>query len=170
MTLREPAPVGPLLRSLRQRRHDVDIVLLPPADTLPPDLAPCGEATCRTVERHVAAVLDALADRLGPAPGPRAGFWWQQRHPLVHRRVGRLALSASEQPGVDALRDLARTLIGAGWDARPVGDHPPRLRATSESLELVGTATDGLAVEVRGEPLHITPDVMAALHSRAGVS
>lgn len=164
MTSSDPALDDPLFRELRRRHPDVDIALLPPQQTTPPPLPQAAEGACRAVQQHSRAVLASVAAQLGLEAGSRVDFWWQQRHPLVHRWASRTDFPRLGGHGVESLRTLGNILLDLGWDARPVGDDPPRLRAVAGSFELIATGRpDVLTVEVLSEPLHLTPDVLAAL-------
>lgn len=160
----DPARDDPFLHALRHRHPDVDVMLLPSASEEATALPPAGPDTCRSVQRHADAVLATLAGRLDLEPGGRVDFWWQQRHPLVRRWVTRTDFRGPAGRGTELLRTLGQALLDLGWDARPVGDDPPRLRAVAGSVDLIGTGrSDGLTVELRSEPLHVTSEVLAAL-------
>lgn len=98
----ELARHDPFFRRLREQHPDVDIVMLPPEPTGGPDPPPATLAQCLAAQRHADTVVETLASRLGLETGPRIGFWWQQRHPLVRRWVMRTAFEGlGEEQGDD---------------------------------------------------------------------
>lgn len=163
MASTDPAITDPFFRALRQRHPDVDVVMLPPQPTTPPGLPAAGVEDCLASAHHVDEVLGSLLVRLEGQPGRRLAFWWEQDHPLVRRRVAAATLTGLED-GVEALRRLGDALLELGWDTRPVGDDPPRLRAVAGPVEVRASAGgDRLSVEVVGGVLHVPPDVRDAL-------
>lgn len=160
----ELVAADPMMRVLRERHPDVDIVLLPPQDLAPPAVPPTPGGACRALQRHTLAVADTLADRVGHEPAHRLGFWWPQSHPLVHRWVVRVDFTVADGSGVELLREVSRTLLGLGWDARPAADGSARMRALSGPLELLAEATaEHVQVSVMTAPLHIEAPVMSTL-------
>lgn len=140
---------------LRRRHPDVDIVLLPSPD--PGDHPPlAGPGQVRALAAHVDAVLSAVAGQLGLRPDQTVGLWWQQAHPLCHRRVVRASFTdeTGDRTPVVLLRDAADALSALGWEVRPAADRSPRLRALAGPVELVAEATPAaLAVRLTSEPV-----------------
>ena len=134
----EPGPPGPpppdptlddpMLRVLRERHPEVDIVVLP--QTAPAPLAPELGADERDVlaagvERLVDDLLERLA--LGDRPVTRDGRWhtdeWDQSWYEGVAVVGDLGTGDN----VALLRSTGNALVGLGWQARPVPGDRPRL-------------------------------------------
>lgn len=151
----DAALADPMFSEVRRRHPDVDVVLLPsPEPGAHPPLA--GPGQVRALRSHVDAVLTTLSGHLALEPDQTVRLWWQQAHPLCHRRVVRAGFGdpTGERTPVDLLREAADALVALGWDARPAADGSTRLRATAKPVELVAEATPvALAVRLTSEPL-----------------
>lgn len=148
----DPALADPMLRVLRERHPEVDIVVLPqtaPAPQ-PPDLTLAQRgALAADLDRALDDVLARLA--ADPATGPvaREGSWhtdeWHQTWYECVAVVGPL----EEGANLALLRATGHALVGLGWQARPVPGDRPRLMARRRG-GLWATAT------VRPESLVLT--------------
>ena len=123
----DPTLSDPMLRVVRQRHPEVDIVVLPQPVPVPeiPVLDPAQRgAFAADLER----LLDDLLGRL-PATGPvkRDGRWhtdeWDQSWYECVAVVGGLG----EGDNVTLLRSTGNALGGLGWQAGPVPGDRPRL-------------------------------------------
>lgn len=158
----DPALTDPMYGELRRRHPDVDLVVLPSAT--PDDHPPlAGPGQVRALRSHVDAVLTALSGQLGLEPEGAVRLWWQQAHPLCHRRVVRAELvDAAGGPPTQLLRRTADALVALGWDARPAADGSPRLRAVAGPVEVVAEATPtALAVRLTSEPVWAAREALA---------
>ncbi len=126
----DPALSDPMLRVLRERHPEVDIVVLPqpvPAPVAPELASDQRDALASDVER----LVDDLLVRL--APGDRAlareGRWhtdeWDQSWYESVAVVGDLAVGEN----MTFLRSTGNALVGLGWQVRPVPGDRPRLVA-----------------------------------------
>ena len=130
MTPSPPDPTldDPMLRVLRERHPEVDIVVLPqPAPA--PDAPQLGVEERDPLAASVERLVDDLLARLdlGDRPVSREGRWhtdeWEQSWYEGVAVVGDLG------PGdnVSLLRSTGAALVGLGWQARPVPGDRPRL-------------------------------------------
>jgi hypothetical protein len=156
----DPALADPMMRALRERHPDVDIVLLPPVPPL--DEPPATPAQCRSRMQHADRVLATLTERLAVEPTARTDYWWGQDHPEVRRWVTSASWGETGEEGaVPLLRRLADTLVHLGWEPRPAADGSPRVRGEAGPFELVAEATtDAVSVTITSDPLRVP----AALH------
>jgi hypothetical protein len=165
----DPALADPMMRALRERHPDVDIVLLPPVRPL--DEPPATPAQCRSRMEHADRVLATLTERLDREPTARADYWWGQDHPEVRRWVTSAAYGDLGDGGaIPFLRRLATNLVSLGWEPRPAADGSPRVRGVAGPFELVAQATaDAVSVTITGDPLHVPAELHAGLMSGRGV-
>ena len=132
----DPALVDPMMRDLRERHPDVDIVLLPPVRSI--DQPAATPAQCRSLTEHADKVLATLSQRLEREPTARADYWWGQDHPEVRRWVTSAAYGdLGDEGAVPFLRRLANTLVHLGWEPRPAADGSPRVRGVAGPFEIV---------------------------------
>ena len=125
----DPTLNDPMLRVLRERHPEVDVVVLPQPVPAPvaPELAPDRrDALADDVERLVDDLLERLrTDR----PVAREGRWhtdeWDQSWYECVAVIGDLATGDN----VALLRSTGNALVGLGWQARPVPGDRPRLVA-----------------------------------------
>jgi hypothetical protein len=137
----DPTLNDPMLRVLRERHPEVDVVVLPqpvPAPVAPEVDAAGRDALAADVERS----LDLLLARLEPGARSlqRDGDWrtdeWDQTSYEAVAVLGDLA------PGDNMvlLRRTGAVLVGLGWQARPVpGDRPRLVARRRGGLEAVAT-------------------------------
>lgn len=164
----EVVAADPMMRILRERHPDVNIVLLPP-------VAPVGDrpsatlAQCRSVQQHADTVLSTVSQDLGHEPSTQVDYWWSQDHPEVRRWVTAATYPDLGDGGaVPALRSLGNLLVRLGWEPRPATDGSPRIRGVAGPLELVASAEGSvLSVHLTSDPLYIPVDLYAELRTDA---
>jgi hypothetical protein len=124
----DPTLDDPMLRVLRERHPEVDIVVLPQNAPVPvvPELAADGrDAFAAGAERLVDDVIARLD--LGGRTAARDGRWhtdeWGQSWYEAVAVVGDLGRGDN----VALLRSTGNALVGLGWQARPVPGDRPRL-------------------------------------------
>ncbi len=159
----DPALADPMMRELRERHPDVDIVLLPPVQPL--DEPAAAPAQCRSRMAHADKVLSTLSERLDRDPTARADYWWGQDHPEVRRWVTAASYGdLGDEGGIPVLRRLANTLVHLGWEPRPAADGSPRVRGVAGPFELIAEATaDAVSVTITSDALHVPADLHAEL-------
>ena len=125
----DPTLSDPMLRVVRERHPEVDIVVLP--QPLPvPQLPELGSAQREAFAADLDRLLDDLLGRLpGTGSVERDGRWhtdeWDQSWYECVAVVGGLA----DGDNITLLRATGNALIGLGWQARPVPGDRPRLVA-----------------------------------------
>lgn len=161
----DPALTDPMMRELRERHPDVDIVLLPPVPPLDEPVATAAQCHART--RHADRVLAALSERIDREPTARADYWWGQAHPESRRWVTAASYGdLGDEGAVPLLRRLANTLVHLGWEPRPAADGSPRVRGVAGPFELIAGATaDAVSVRITSDPLHIPADLHAEIQA-----
>ena len=151
----------PFFAALRERRPDVDIVILPPAD--PPE--PLPEATADELSRSaqvVDATVAAIAARM-PEPtsdGPR----WEPYNSEDVRRWAQLEARTADGDAI--LVGLDRAFRDARWDSSVAVKAFHRWTASRAEVQIVGTWSEshhGLVVTVTGRVLRPAADVREAL-------
>ncbi|QBX56686.1 hypothetical protein EXE58_15270 [Nocardioides seonyuensis] len=139
-TPEDPIEADPMLRVLRERHPEVEIVLLPgPVAPDRPATPLASPADLAGLAREVDDLLDSLVSRLArhqawPADPAREARWRHEpsagaRSRFVHREVVVVAAGLAEGDNVALLRATGNALLGLGWDARPVAGSAPRLVA-----------------------------------------
>ena len=125
----DPTLTDPMLRVVRERHPEVDIVVLPQPVPVPaiPEL---GRAQREAFAADLETLLDDLLARLpGAGQVKRDGRWhtdeWDQTWYECVAVVGGLAVGDN----IDLLRSTGNALVGLGWQARPVPGDRPRLVA-----------------------------------------
>ena len=126
----DPTLNDPMLRVLRERHPEVDVVVLPQ-----PAPAPVAPELARDRRDALAADVEVLVDdllaRLQPGAGSlaREGRWhtdeWDQSWYECVAVVGDLAGGEN----IPLLRSTGSALVGLGWQARPVPGDRPRVVA-----------------------------------------
>jgi hypothetical protein len=161
----DPALADPMMRELRERHPDVDIVLLPPVAPLTEPSAT--RAQCVARMQHAGRVLATLSERLDREPTARTDYWWSQKHPEVRRWVTAASFGdLGDEGAVPFLRRLANTLVHLGWEPRPAADGSPKVRGVAGPFELIARASgDAVSVNITSDPLHVPAELHAELHS-----
>lgn len=121
----DPTLADPMLRVLRQRHPEVDIVVLPQPAPVPelPELGPAQrEAFAVDLER----LLDDLLGRLPGARSVRRDGRW---HTDEWDQSWYECVAVVDGDNVALLRSTGNALVGLGWQARPVPGDRPRLVA-----------------------------------------
>lgn len=157
----DPTLDDPMLRVLRERHPEVDIVVLP--QTVPAPVAP----ELASGERDaVAAGADRLVDDLiarldlGGRTATRDGGWhtdeWDQSWYEAVAVVGDLGTGEN----VALLRSTGNALIGLGWQARPVpGDRPRLVGRRRGGFEAAATVRPtSLVLTVRTAKVRLTEE------------
>lgn len=139
-TPEDPIDADPMLRVLRERHPNVDVVLLPgPAEPVGHG-APLATATdLAALAGETEALMDALVARLArhaawPDDVQRESRWRRERGPVpssrfAHREAVLVAGGLADGDNVALLRAAGNALLGLGWRARPVAGAAPRLVA-----------------------------------------
>lgn len=160
----EPDPTldDPMLRVLRERHPEVDVVVLPqsaPAPVAPVLAAERLDAVGAEVEQLLDEVLGRVAD--GDREVAREGRWhtdeWDQSWYEAVAVVGDL----DRGDNVALLRSTGTALLGLGWQARPVPGDRPRLAARRRGgFEATATVRPtSLVVKVRTALVRVAAEV-----------
>ncbi|MGH3349244.1 MAG: hypothetical protein ACRDPS_01155 [Nocardioides sp.] len=140
----------PFFAVLRERRPDIDIVILPPDRAAPVD--PATPADLARSAEVVDATVAAITARL---PDPQVdGPTWEAFGPGLVRR--RAALSTRTAEGGTILRTLERAFAEARWSSRLQIKAFHRWTAGRGDVDVVATWSerhDGLTVTVTGHEL-----------------
>lgn len=151
----ELVAADPMMRTLRERHPDVDIVLLPPVEPIldQPSATP---AQCRALQQHADAVLATLSLHVDREPSTRVDYWWSQSHPEVRRWVTAASFADLGDGALTMLRDVGNLLVRLGWEPRPAADGSPRLRGVAGPFELIASAADdALSINITSDPLYV---------------
>jgi len=161
-----PVAADPMMRILRERHPDVNIVLLPPVEPIV-DRPSATSAQCRAVQHHADTVLATLSLNVEREPSTRADYWWSQSHPEVRRWVTAASYAdLGDEGALSLLRTLGNLLAHLGWEPRPAADGSPRIRGVAGPFELIASAAgDAVSVNITSDPLYIS----AELHDALGV-
>ncbi|MBL0748477.1 hypothetical protein [Nocardioides baculatus] len=158
----DPTLDDPMLRVLRERHPEVDIVVLPqnaPAPVAPELAAVDRDALAAGVERLVDDLLARLD--LGDRTATREGRWhtdeWDQTWYEAVAVVGDLGRGDN----ITLLRSAGNALIGLGWQARPVpGDRPRLVARRRGGFEAAATVRPtSLVVTVRTAKVRVSEEV-----------
>ncbi|WP_107705882.1 hypothetical protein [Nocardioides allogilvus] len=149
----------PMMRTLRERHPDVNIVLLPPVEPIL-DRPSATPAQCRALQQHADTVLATLSRDVGHEPATRVDYWWSQSHPEVRRWVTAASYTDLGDGALPILRSLGNLLVRLGWEPRPAADGSPRLRGVAGPFELIASAVgDAVSINITSEPLYIPADL-----------
>lgn len=164
-----PAEADPMMRVLRERHPDVDVVLLPgPVAPDPAAGPPASSADLVALARGAEMLLDSLVSRLArhqawPADTVRESRWRHQpavgaRSRLVHREAVLVVVGLAGGEDVALLRATGNALLGLGWDARPVAGSAPRLAARRGAARASALVRPG-SLQVVVSSAHVLTDV-----------
>lgn len=151
----------PFFAALHERRPDVDIVILPPAD--PP--GPLPEATAAELSRSaqvVDATVAAIAARM-PEPTSDGPSWEAYNRENVRRWA---QLEARAADGDAILAGLDQAFRDAGWHSSLAVKAFHRWTASRADVQIVGTWSGGhhgIVVTVTGRVLRPAANVREAL-------
>jgi hypothetical protein len=150
----------PMMRVLRERHPDVNIVLLPPVEPIL-DRPSATSAQCRAVQKHADTVLATLSLNVEHEPSTRVDYWWSQSHPEVRRWVTAASYADLGDDGaIPLLRTLGNLLARLGWEPRPAADGSPRIRGVAGPFELIASADgDAVSVNITSDPLYVPADL-----------
>lgn len=145
----------PMMRTLRERHPDVNIVLLPPVEPIT-DLPSATPAQCRALQQHADTVLATLSVNVEREPSTRVDYWWSQDHPEVRRWVTAASYDDLGDRALPTLRAVGNLLVRLGWEPRPAADGSPRMRGVAGPFELIASAVgDTVSITITSDPLHI---------------
>ena len=159
----DPALADPMLRVLRERHPEVDIVVLPQTAPAPraPDLTSAQRgALAGDVERSLDDLLDRLATHPAGGQVRRDATWhsdecdqtWYECAAGAGPRGVRDTLALRRAPGADR--------AGLGWRARPVPGDRPRLEARRGALVAAATVRpDGLVLTLHTAKVRVADEV-----------
>ena len=158
----------PMMRTLRERHPDVNIVLLPPVEPIV-DQPSATPAQCRALQQHADTVLATLSlNVLQREPSTRVDYWWSQHHPEVRRWVTAASYADLGDGAVPMLRAVGNLLVRLGWEPRPAADGSPRMRGVAGPFELIASALgDTVSINITSDPLYIPVDVYDDLRVEA---
>lgn len=158
----DPTLADPMLRVLRERHPEVDVVVLPQNAPAPvvPDLAVDGR---EGLAADAGRLVDDLVTRLdlGERTATRDGRWhtdeWDQSWYEAVAVVGDLDTGEN----IALLRSTGNALVGLGWQARPVpGDRPRLVARRRGGFEAAATVRPtSLVVTVRTAKVRLTHEV-----------
>lgn len=154
----------PMMRIVRERHPDVDIVLLPPIEPIL-DRPSATPAQCRAIEQHADTVLATLSLNLEHETSSRVDYWWSQSHPEMRRWVTAANyVDLGDDGALALLRDLGTLLARLGWEPRPAADGSPRIRGVAGPFELIASAEGGVvSVAITSDPLYVPTDLYDSL-------
>lgn len=161
MDAEDAVAADPMMRVVRERHPDVDVVLLPAVEPIL-DRPSATPAQCRAIQTHAAAVLATVSQRLDREPSTQVDYWWSQSHPEMRRWVSAASFAdLGDEGAISMLRRLGNLLVRLGWEPRVAADGSPRIRGVAGPLELIASAADDVvSVSITSDALHIP----AALH------
>src|SRR5688500_16098038 len=139
----DPALADPMLRVLREQHPEVDIVVLPQTAPAPqsPDLTVAQRsALAADLDRALDDLLARLSDDPATAPVTRESSWHTDEWHQTWYECGAVVGPLEEGANIALLRSTGQTLVGLGWQARPVPGDRPRLMARRRG-GLLATAT-----------------------------
>lgn len=150
----------PFWSTVRERRPDVDIIILPPVE--PMDLQPAASREeLATSARVVDATVAALAARLSGAvtDGPA---WEPYDKDAVRRRA---QITAQTTEGAGILASLDHEFRAARWHSRLAVKAYHRWTASQPHAEIVGTWSErhnGLTITVAGRVMKVDHETLEA--------
>lgn len=167
MDLEDAIVNDPMMRVVRERHPDVNIVLLPPVEPIR-DRASATLAQCLALQRHADTVLATLTLNVEHETTSRVDYWWSQSHPEMRRWVTAASYADLGDDGaVPLLRTLGNLLAQLGWEPRPAADGSPRIRGVAGPFELIASAEgDTVSIRITSDPLYVPADLYDSL--RAG--
>lgn len=149
----------PMMRTLRERHPDVNIVLLPPVEPIV-DQPSATPAQCRALQQHADTVLATLSINVQREPSTRVDYWWSQNHPEVRRWVTAASYADLGDDALPILRSVGNLLVRLGWEPRPAADGSPRMRGVAGPFELIASADgDTVSINITSDPLYVPVDV-----------
>lgn len=151
----------PFWATVRERRPDVDIIILPPVEPADGQPAASREELARSA-RVVEATVVALAARLSGAviDGPA---WESYGEDLVRRRA---QITAQTTEGGSILAGFDQEFRDAKWQARLAVKAYHRWTASQPHAEIVATWSErhnGLTITVLGRLLKADPETLEAM-------
>lgn len=148
-----------MMRTLRERHPDVNIVLLPLVEPIV-DQPSATPAQCRALQQHADTVLATLSINVQREPSTRVDYWWSQNHPEVRRWVTAASYADLGDGALPMLRSVGNLLARLGWEPRPAADGSPRMRGVAGPFELIASAVgDTVSINITSDPLYVPVDV-----------
>ena len=169
----DPLAQAPLLRVVRERHPDVDVVVLPPeapapepADAPVPVTDAALDAERSRVEGVLAGLLAAAGDTRAPDPAPRTTWRSAPASHVVPVAEARLPIDDPEA-GIAIGRALSARLRADGWDGHldRAGVTPLLLAALDDRTVRVAWLDAAVLVTVRGRALPVATATARALVS-----
>lgn len=155
----DPVAADPMMRTLRERHPDVNIVLLPQVEPIT-DQPSATHAQCRALQQHADTVLATLSLNVEREPSTRVDYWWSQNHPEVRRWVTAASYADLGDDALPMLRSVGNLLVRLGWQPRPAADGSPRMRGVAGPFELIASADgDAVSINITSDPLYIPSDL-----------
>lgn len=154
----DPALADPMLRVLRERHPEVDVVLLPGPVPLGPGTPVLETAELASLAAEadslVGDVLTQLSRSRHWTGGRRSGRWRTDEWGQVSYQSVATVEGVAQGGHVPLLRDAGAALVDRGWQARPVPGGRPRLEARRPGFGATARVRpDGLVVTVRSAPV-----------------
>lgn len=163
----EPLATAPLLRTFHERHPHVDLVVLPPVGTEPPQ-DPLGVAEAAAVAAASGTVFDDVIEASGQSPEVRTEIWAPGRSVGWHRLVLRTSLRGlvAEGEAAHLLSVVASHLGVTGWS---------RVEGSSADLAVikgimrleVDAFPESLDLCLSTEPVPVSAQVLAELRASA---
>jgi hypothetical protein len=150
----------PFWATVRERRPDVDIIILPPVKPLDPQPEASQEeiaTSARIVEATVAAIAARLSGSLIDGPA-----WEPYGDDLARRRA---QITAQTTEGASILASLDQEFRDAKWHSRLAVKAYHRWTASQPHAEIVATWSErhnGLTITVSGRLLKADPETVEA--------
>jgi hypothetical protein len=129
----DPAMADPMLRVLRERHPEVDVVVLPgpvPPASDTPRLDPAGlTAMAQGSDALVGDLLAQLSRETAWTGAERFSRWHTDEWGRAWYESGAVVGDLAEGDNIALLRATGAALVDLGWRARPVPGDRPRLEA-----------------------------------------
>ena len=158
----DPALADPMLRELRQRHPEVDLVVLPqPTPAAEPDVDPLDGEQRNALANDIERLVDDLIARLSREPAwtdaQRFGQWRTDPWGHVSYDTAAEVVGLADGANIALLRAAGHTLVGLGWEAVPVPGDRPRIAARRQggATASVTVRPTSLVITCRGP--HVRP-------------
>lgn len=139
----DPLQADPMLRVLRERHPEVDIVVLPqgaPAREAPEVDPPGRDALAGDLERDLGDLLERLGSDAPLRSVQRDRRWHTDEWDQTWYEAVAVVDDLAQGDNVALLRATGQALVDLGWQARPVpGDRPRLVARRRDGAEAAGT-------------------------------
>ena len=154
----DPAAADPMLRVLRERHPEVDVVVLPAPVPPRPDTPTLDSEQLAHLAAEADSLVGDLLARLARSPhwtgGRRSGRWRSDEWGQVSYESVATVEDVPEGGPVPLLRDTGAALVDLGWQARPLPSARPGLEARRPGFRATARVRrDGVVVRVRSVPV-----------------